>query len=466
MQKALDLFQRIASDLISDEKSKPVSDYVPSKRLYEQLDLVLRDNPISEKEFEEVLREVVFASPRTATPSFFNQLFGGRNEKAILGELLSVLLNNSMYTYKAGGASVGVEKSVLREACNTIGWGEDSDGTFASGGSLTNFMAMLMARDTTFQDVRKKGMHTPITVYTSEESHYSIPKNAAFCGIGRDQVRFIATDKKGKMIPQELICQIEEDINDGYVPSFLNLTAGTTVLGAFDSIEALLPIAIKYNIWTHVDGAYCGSVIFSNRYKNLIKGLTGVNSFSFNAHKMIGTPLTCSLLLVKDKAQLYRSFSNEASYLYQTETDEFNPGKTSLQCGRRNDALKFWALWKSVGTKGLEEIVDKQFALADVARKYIKNHPDYELHSFEDSISICFSYKGTDAKTLCRELYENNTLLVSYGERKTQDFVRMVTINAQNDEKDILDFFKLLEQFVQENKSAQSAPSISEPQDV
>jgi sulfinoalanine decarboxylase/sulfinoalanine decarboxylase/aspartate 1-decarboxylase len=361
---------------------------------------------------------------------------------------------------------VGVEKSVLREACNIVGWGEDSDGTFASGGSLTNFMAMLMARDTTFQDVRKKGMHTPITVYTSEESHYSIPKNAAFCGIGRDQVRFIATDKKGKMIPQKLICQIEEDINDGYVPSFLNLTAGTTVLGAFDSIEALLPIAIKYNIWTHVDGAYCGSVIFSNRYQNLIKGLKGVNSFSFNAHKMIGTPLTCSLLLVKDKAQLYRSFSNEASYLYQTETDEFNPGKTSLQCGRRNDALKFWALWKSVGTKGLEEIVDKQFALADVARKYIKNHPDYELHSFEDSISICFSYNGTDAKTLCRELYENNTLLVSYGERKTQDFVRMVTINAQNDEKDILDFFKLLEQFVQENKSAQSAPSISEPQDV
>ena len=466
MQKALDLFQRIASDLINDEKYKPVSDYVPSKQLYEKLDFALRENPISEQEFEGVLREVVFASPRTATPSFFNQLFGGRNETAVLGELLSVLLNNSMYTYKAGGAAVGVEKSVLREVCNVIGWGKDSDGTFASGGSLTNLMAMLMARDTTFQDVRNRGMHTLITVYTSEESHYSIPKNASFCGIGRDQVRYIATDKKGKMIPQELICQIEEDINDGYVPSFLNLTAGTTVLGAFDSIEALLPIATKYNIWTHVDGAYCGSVIFSNRYKNLIKGLKGVNSFSFNAHKMIGTPLTCSLLLVKDKTQLFQSFSNEASYLYQTETDEFNPGQTSLQCGRRNDALKFWALWKSVGTKGLEKIVDKQFALADVARNYVKNHPDYELHSFEDSISICFSYKDTDAKTLCRSLYENNTLLVSYGEGKTEDFVRMVTINAQNDEKDILDFFKALEQFVEDNKSAQLAPSISEQQDV
>ena len=122
MQKALNLFQRIASDLLEDEKNNPVSDYIPVQDLYKQIDLALRENPISEQEFESVLREVVFASPRTATPAFFNQLFGGRSETAVLGELLSVLLNNSMYTYKAAGAAVGVEKAVLREVCNTIGW--------------------------------------------------------------------------------------------------------------------------------------------------------------------------------------------------------------------------------------------------------------------------------------------------------------------------------------------------------
>ena len=455
MQKALNLFQRIASDLLEDEKKNPVSDYIPVQDLYKQIDLCLRENPISQQEFESVLREVVFASPRTATPAFFNQLFGGRNETAVLGELLSVLLNNSMYTYKAAGAAVGVEKAVLREVCNTIGWDNGSDGTFASGGSLTNFMAMIMARDTTLSDVKNRGMQAPMTVYTSEESHYSIPKNAAFCGIGRGQVRYISTDNYGRMIPEELERQIENDIQEGYIPTLLNLTAGTTVLGAFDSITDLLPIAKKYNIWTHVDGAYCGSVIFSHKYKHLIGGIKGVDSFSFNAHKMIGTPLTCSLLLVKNKASLYQSFSNEASYLYQTEGDEFNPGQTSLQCGRRNDALKFWALWKSVGTKGLEKIVDKQFALADEARAYVRNHPDYKLHSFDDSISICFSYKDFDAKTLCKELYEQNTLLVSYGEGKTKDFVRMVTINAQNESSDILDFFNSLEQFVQDKTSYQ-----------
>ncbi len=448
MEKALQLFQRIAKDLLEDESKKRVSDYIPSDELYNKLDLELQQDPLSKEEFEEALKELVFASPRTATPAFFNQLFGGRNETAVLGELLSVLLNNSMYTYKAAGAAVGVEKSVLREVCKIIGWSEKSDGTFASGGSLTNFMAMIMARDTTLQDVKRRGMHAPMTVYTSEGSHYSIPKNASFCGIGRDQVRYIPTDEKGRMIPEELKNQIEADIDNGYLPSLINLTAGTTVLGAFDPIEKILPIARNYKIWTHVDGAYCGSVIFSRRYRHLLNGIEGVDSFSFNAHKMIGTPLTCSLLLVKDSFRLFDSFSNEASYLYQTETMQMNPGQTSLQCGRRNDALKFWALWKSVGTKGLERIVDKQFELADVAREYVRSHPDYELHSFDNSISICFSYKGLDSKELCRELYENNTLLVSYGEVKGQNFVRLVTINAQNTKNDILDFFRTLEEFV------------------
>ena len=62
-------------------------------------------------------------------------------------------------------------------------------------------------------------------------------------------------------------------------------------------------------------------------------------------------------ILVNNKKQLHDSFSNEADYLYQTDNDDFNLGKTSFQCGRRNDALKFWTLWKSLGTKGLKKII-------------------------------------------------------------------------------------------------------------
>ena len=451
MKNTLDLFQRITNALLVDEKENPVAKHIPSSELFETLDLSLKGDPLSEDEFEKVVQELVFASPRTATKGFFNQLFGGRNEKAILGELLAVILNNSMYTYKAAGAQIGVEKVILREVCNLVGWDENSDGTLAPGGSMTNFMSMLMARDSASSKVINQGMQQKMIVYTSKDSHYSIPKNATFCGIGRDNVRYIPTDDEGRVIASHLEKMIADDIAAGGLPVMVNLTAGTTVLGSFDPIRPVSEICKKHNMWLHVDGAYCGSVLFSNKYKHLIDGIELVDSFSVNAHKMIGTPLSCSIIVVKDKKHLYDSFSNDASYLYQTDHDGFNLGKTSLQCGRRNDALKFWTLWKSVGTTGLEKIVDHQFALADTAREYVRSNSDYTLYSYDETIAICFNYKGIPARDICTLLYEHSELLVGYGSFKEDEFIRLITINAQNEHQDILDFFTKMEQFVADN---------------
>ena len=122
-----------------------------------------------------------------------------------------------------------------------------------------------------------------------------------------------------------------------------------------------------------------------------------------------------------------------------------------MQCGRRNDALKFWTLWKSVGTSGLEKIVDHQFALADTAREYVRNNKDYILYSYDETIGICFNYKGIPARDICTLLFEHSELLVGYGSFRKDEFIRLITINAQNDHQDILNFFKTLEQFVAEN---------------
>lgn len=251
------------------------------------------------------------------------------------------------------------------------------------------------------------------------------------------------------MIPEKLEAQIIDDLREGLVPTYVNATAGTTVLGAFDPIDKIADVTEKYKIWLHVDGAYCGALIFSNKYKHLLKGMERSNSFSYNAHKMLGTPLTCSIILVNDKKQLHDSFSNEADYLYQTDGDDFNLGKTSFQCGRRNDALKFWTLWKSVGTNGLEQIIDQQFELADVAREYIQSNPDYTLYSFDDSISICFNYKDIDPMTLCTALYEHQVTVVGFGSFGDDTFVRLVTVNANNTKEDIVNFFAVLEKFVE-----------------
>ncbi|BAO76242.1 pyridoxal phosphate-dependent decarboxylase family protein [Winogradskyella sp. PG-2] len=448
MQNDIALFSELCDTLFEAELSRPVAKPIATSELYQKLDLSLNSEGLIDDDLKTILKDIIKSTPKTASKSFFNQLFGGRISKATLGDLLAVMFNNSMYTYKVAGPQVGIEKQVLRNICRLASYSEDSDGTIAPGGSMSNMMALIMARDHKNESIRAKGLSKAMTAYTSKESHYSISKNAALTGIGRNNVRMVDTNDKGEILSEHLDELILKDIDAGFEPFFVNATAGTTVLGAFDNNEDVSKVCKKHNLWLHVDGAYCGGVIFSEKHKHLIKGLEHSNSFSINAHKMLGTPLSCSIIVTQNKTQLHHSFSNEADYLYQTDGDDFNLGKTSLQCGRRNDALKIWTLWKSVGTKGLEQIVNKQFEMAQVARDYINNHKDYTLYSFEDSISVCFNYKGIPANELCTALYENSELMVGFGKFQNNEFVRMVTINTILEKEDILAFFMSLEAFV------------------
>jgi len=448
MQNDIALFSELCDALFEAESHQPVAKPIPTSELYQQLDLSLHTDGVIDEDLKNILKDIIKSTPKTASKSFFNQLFGGRIGKAALGDLLAVLFNNSMYTYKVAGPHVGIEKQVLKNICDLTGYSEDSDGTLAPGGSMSNMMALIMARDHKNESIRDEGLTKPMTLYTSRESHYSISKNAALTGIGRNQVRLINTNDKGEMLAEHLEELVQKDIIDGLEPFFVNATAGTTVLGAFDAIKSLAKVCEKHKLWLHVDGAYCGGVIFSKKYKHLVNDLALSDSFSINAHKMLGTPLSCSIIVTQHRAQLHHSFSNEADYLYQTDGDDFNLGKTSLQCGRRNDALKLWTLWKSIGTNGLEKIVNKQFEMAKIARDYIKANKDYTLYSFEDSISVCFNYKGISANELCTALYKNSELMIGFGKFKNQEFVRMVTINSVLESEDILAFFRTLEVFV------------------
>ncbi|MFT5437187.1 MAG: sulfinoalanine decarboxylase, partial [Ulvibacter sp.] len=109
MEKDLALFNKLATLLLKKENEEPIAQIIPPNEMHESLDISLEDSPASEAFFEEALEKLVLSTPRTASRQFFNQLFGGRISKATLGDLLAVLLNNSMYTYKVAGPQVGVE---------------------------------------------------------------------------------------------------------------------------------------------------------------------------------------------------------------------------------------------------------------------------------------------------------------------------------------------------------------------
>ncbi len=450
MNKDIELFVKLYQEIEQMELTDQVAEVISPNEVWDKIDISLEENGTEDTRFLEALRKILLHTPKTASKSFFNQLFGGRQHRSLLGDLLASVLNNSMYTYKVGGPMIAVEKEILRRIASKIGYDhQKSDGMFAPGGSMTNMMGLLMARDYADDRSRFEGVKKPMTMYTSTESHYSNSKNAAFAGIGRDNVRYIEVDRKGRMIPEKLKEAIEKDKREGFLPCMVNATCGTTVLCAFDPLREIGEVCQEYGIWFHVDGALGASVMFSDKYKHLVDGSHLADSFSINAHKLFNTPLSCSIIVVKDKSHLYDSFSNEASYLYQTDDDAFNPGKISMQCGRRNDALKFWTLWKSIGDKGLGAIIDHQFEMAAKARKYVKEDPRYTLYHDEDSISVCFNYKDVDPVTLCNALYKENKLMVGFGKFREDTFVRLVTVNSGNDMEDIKRFFTILETFAE-----------------
>ena len=451
IQKDLLLFNQLVQDLLQEEQKTPISKLIQTYELKEKLDLELNDEGVSDDLYKKTLQKLILATPKSSSKRFFNQLFGGRHSKAVLGDLITVFLNNSMATYKIAGPQVAVEKEIIRKVCSIIGYKEESGGTFPTGGSMSNFMSLVMARDKADHSIREHGSKKRLIVYTSKNSHYSIMKNVSFSGIGTSNIRYINTNNKGQIDIKSLKDQINKDLTQGFTPFYLNATAGTTVLGAFDNISEIIPICKENNIWLHLDGAFGGTVIFSSKYKYLVEAISETDSFCFNAHKTLGAPLSTSVLVVKEKKHLFSSFNSEASYLYQTHNNEFNLGRTSFECGRRNNALKLWSMWKSIGTKGIASLVEKSFSLADFAREYIEKNPEYTIYSFQDSVSICFNYKDYDPEDLCTQLYINNKLMVGFGSFKKNKFIRLVTINTENENKDILSFFKLLEQFTQKN---------------
>ena len=451
IKEDLQFFNEIINDLINDELENPIAKATPTTEINTKFDLELKSSPAIAEDFKKELKNLVLNTPKSSSKLFFNQLFGGRHSKAILGDLLAVMLNNSMATYKIAGPQVAVEKEIIKQVNKLIEYPEGCGGTFPTGGSMANFMSLVMARDKKDVEIKSKGMQGKLLVYTSENSHYSLAKNTAFSGIGRDNIRYIKSNKVGQIDVSDFKQQLVNDIANGFVPFYLYATAGTTVLCAFDNLEDLSPICKEYNIWLHVDGAFGGTVIFSDKYNHLVKGIELSDSFCFNAHKTLGTPLSASVLVVKDNRDLYNSFNNDATYLYQTDDENYNLGQTSFECGRRNNALKFWTLWKAIGTKGIAKIVEHEFQLADIARNYVKNNESYTLYSFDDSLSICFNYKDFDPEDLCTKLYQHNKLMIGFGYFHKQGFVRLVTINGENTNENILNFFNVLEDFVSQN---------------
>ena len=384
----------------------------------------------------EVMDEVVAllrAAPSTSGPRFFNQLFAGRDPAATPADMLASLANHSMYTYKVAGPLVLMELEVLKGLRRVVGYPNgEGGGLFAPGGSLSNLAAMLCARDHAFgPSAREEGIPPEARLYTSAEDHYSVRKGAGVIGLGRGRVVTIECDAEGRMRPDLLAERLRADRAQGLRPMMINATAGTTVRGAFDPFHALADVAEAEGVWLHVDGAFGGTALWSPTLRPLCAGVDRAHSLTWDAHKAMGVPLTCSALLTRDPLAAARALSESASYLFQADGDALNPGTRSLQCGRRDDALKLWAAWRYHGDAGWAARTERLRDLALALAQEVRRRPRLQLTEPPPFLNVCFEYAGRSSEEICERLRVERRALVGYALVRGRPIIRAAVLNPE-----------------------------------
>jgi len=188
------------------------------------------------------------------------------------------------------------------------------------------------------------------------------------------------------------------------VPLAVNATAGSTVLGIFDDMNAIADVCEKHKVWLHVDGAWGASVLVSNKWKHLMSGVERADSVAWALHKMMGINQQCSAILMKRPNILKKVNASDADYLFHfDDTRPWDLGEKTLNCGRHQDSFKVWLSWKVHGDQGMEARVNRNFENRDYFVQEIKKRSDrFELLFEPECTQICFFYLPRCARGLAK----------------------------------------------------------------
>lgn len=335
---------------------------------------------------------IIAHSVRTLHPRFFNQNFAGADPVAILGDWLGAALSTTLATYEAAPVFTLMERALIAHLAALAGW-PTHEGLFMAGGSLANLHALQLARVRVDPECLERGPGGPrLTAFTSAHAHYSLTKAVALLGLGRRSLVVVACDDHGRMRPDALAHELRAALTRGERPFFLNATAGTTVLGAFDPLPELADLCAQYGLWLHIDGTFGASALLSPTQRSRMTGVERADSLAWNLHKLPGVTQQCAALLVRHPGALRATFATNAEYLFQPDKPhaDLDSGDLTFQCARRNDVLKAWLMWKFRGAAGLAARIDHAVALAEHCAARIAADPRFALAAPPAWVNVCF----------------------------------------------------------------------------
>jgi aromatic-L-amino-acid/L-tryptophan decarboxylase len=332
---------------------------------------------------DDVCREMIDKGFHVPSANYFGLMNPTPAYVAVLAEALVAALNPQLATLARSQLASKIEQETVRWIGERVGWKGQFGGTFTSGGNEANFSALALALTAKFPRVMDEGLqsiHGAPIAYASAEAHHSLDKSAGLLGLGRKAVRRIDVGRRIQINIDALDAAIRDDTAAGRLPFCVVATAGTTNSGAIDDLPAVAEVCRRHQLWMHVDGAYGAAAIFSDKHRDLVRGIEQADSVTVDPHKWLAMPFAAGVILTSRPELLKMAFGVTTPYMPKVNTplppDNF---VISTQWTRRMNSLKLWLTLRIHGRQSYEEHIERQIQLARWFAKQIRASANFEL---------------------------------------------------------------------------------------
>ena len=309
-------------------------------------------------------------------PRFFGYIPGAGSWPAALGDLIAAATNIDAGSWREAAGPIQLELTVLDWFRDWLGFDDGAAGVLVSGGSAANLTAIACAREALVGP-----MSAQIVAYTSDQTHSSLARAARHLGFRPDQIRVLACDEDFRLPPADLRAAMDVDLAAGRLPFLVSANAGTTNTGAIDDLAALAEICRERGVWLHVDAAYGGFAVLTERGKAALAGIELADSVTLDPHKWLAMPFEVGCLMVRRGEALERAFEVHPEYLRERLADPgaVNFADRGLQLTRTSRAIKVWLALQTFGVDAFRAAIDRAMDLALLAQWVIESDPRLEL---------------------------------------------------------------------------------------
>ncbi len=339
-------------------KSLPVKSKIEPGDIYAAIP---EEAPLKSESMEQIMEDldriILPGMTHWQHPGFHAYFPANSSVESVLAETLTSAMGAQCMIWETSPAAAELEQRMMEWLRDAMGIPGSYEGVIQDSASSASLVSLITAREvaTGFRS-NEDGVPPNLRVYCSKETHSSIEKGVAVCGIGTKNLVKIGVDQQMRMDPTELETRIHEDLEAGLRPCAVVAAIGTTGTVAVDPLEEIAAICKKYGIWLHVDAAYAGTALLLPEYRWMIKGIEQADSFVFNPHKWMFTNFDCSVYLVKNAELLIKTFEILPEYLKTKTRGAVNDYRDwGVPLGRRFRALKLWFVIRSFGLEGIRE---------------------------------------------------------------------------------------------------------------